>query len=171
MNCLGSLTPNSVKKRIDAILEYLFEQTKPIKALPQQLIHGDMITGNMLMEGACVTGVLDFENCTTNPRVMDLAIALDAWAWDALGTGDEWARMDALGQGYSRVNKLTNAEIATLPALILLRNASVLMHLVGRFLSNLTPYVDIENWLDSMLKIDAWLTLNKGQLLEHAAKW
>jgi homoserine kinase type II len=171
MNCLGSLAPNSVKKRIDAILEYLFEQTKPIKALPQQLIHGDLITGNMLMEGARMTGILDFENCTANPRAMDFAIALDAWSWDALGTGNEWARMDALGRGYARVSKLTDAEIAALPALILLRNASVLMHLVGRFLSNLTPYVDIENWLDSMLKIDAWLTLNKHKLLDRAGGW
>jgi homoserine kinase type II len=171
MNCLGSLTKKSVKLRIEAILERIHEETKSLKALPHQLTHGDFINGNILMDGPRVTGVLDFENCTTNPRVMDFAIALDTWSWDALNTGEEWLRIDSIGRGYSRVSKLTAAEITALPSLILLRNASVLMHLVGRFLANLSPYVDVESWLDSMLKIDAWLTLNRERLIERVRKW
>jgi homoserine kinase type II len=171
MSCLGSLSPKSARARVDAILESLYEQNKAIKSLPQQLVHGDVITGNMLMDGNRVTGVLDFENCALNPRPMDLAIALDAWAWDALGTGVEWARIDALGRGYVSAARMSEAEIAAIPTLMLFRNASVLMHLVGRFLSNLSPYVDVENWIESLLKIDAWLMLNRRQLLDRASRW
>lgn len=167
MNCLGSLAKKSAQARVNGILETLYERTKSIKALPQQLVHGDVITGNMLMQGSHVTGILDFENCAINPRPMDLAIAIDAWAWDALGTGEEWPRIDALSRGYLRSAPMSAPEIAAIPTLMLFRNASVLMHLVGRFLSNLTPYVDVENWVDSLLRVDAWLTMNQARLVDR----
>jgi hypothetical protein len=44
---------------------------------------------------------------------------------------------------------LSEAEIDLLPTGILLRNASVLMHLIGRFLANLSPYVDVAHWVSS----------------------
>lgn len=171
MNCVGSLATKEFKARVNAMLESIYENLKAIKALPAQLTHGDFINGNILMDGANVTGVLDFENSAINPRAIDLAIAIDTWSWDALGTGNEWARIDALGKGYSRVSKLNEREIALLPALMLLRNASVLMHLVGRFLSNLSPYADIEGWIDAMLRLDAWLTMNGRKLVDHAREW
>jgi hypothetical protein len=33
------------------------------------------------------------------------------------------------------------------------------MHLIGRFLANLSPYVDVEQWVTAMQRIDAWLIL------------
>lgn len=172
MRMLGSLVPGSVRRRIEAILEQLQEDIKrKIKPLPQQLTHGDFISGNVLMEDVRVTGVLDFENCALNPPAMDFAIMIDAWCWDVLGTGDEWLRLDALGRGYSRVRKFAEAEVAALPALVLLRSAHVLMHLIGRFLANLSPFVDVEGWLDAMLRVDAWLMLNGNRLMERARGW
>jgi Ser/Thr protein kinase RdoA (MazF antagonist) len=171
MNCVGSLASKEFKARVNAMLESIYENLKAVKALPHQLTHGDFINGNILMDGAKVTGVLDFENSAINPRAIDLAIAIDTWSWDALGTGNEWARIDALGQGYSRAGKLSEREIALLPALMLLRNASVLMHLVGRFLGNLSPYADIEGWVDAMLRLDAWLTMNGRKLMDRAMSW
>lgn len=171
MNCLGSLATKQHTARVNAMLESIYVDLKAIKALPAQLTHGDFINGNILVDGAKVTGVLDFENSAINPRAIDLAIAIDTWSWDALGTGNEWARIDALGRGYSRVSKLSESEIALLPALMLLRNASVLMHLVGRFLSNLSPYADIEGWVDAMLRLDAWLTMNSKKLTDRARSW
>lgn len=172
MRTLGSLVNNGTKARVNAVLESIYDDTKRFaKSLPQQLTHGDFINGNILMDGPRVTGVLDFENCTTNPRVMDLAIALDTWSWDVLGTGKEWARIDAIGKGFSSVLRLSQTEIDALPTFILLRNASVLMHLTGRFLSNLTPFVDIEHWIESMLRVDAWLMLSRDTLKRHAAEW
>jgi homoserine kinase type II len=171
MSCLGSLAPKKYKVRVNAILDCIYEDTKAIKALPHQLTHGDFINGNILLDGTKVTGVLDFENSANNPRAIDLAIAIDTWSWDALGTGNEWARIDALGRGYSRVSKLSDREIALLPSLMLLRNASVLMHLVGRFMANTSPYADVEGWVDAMLRMDAWLTMNGKKLMERARSW
>lgn len=165
---LGSLLEEDKRNRLQAVLKHVVEASDKIyKRLPRQLTHSDFITGNILMDGAKVTGILDFEFCAPNPRVMDFAIAIDMWAWDAYGTGDEWARFDALVRGFSRVIKLNDEEIQAIPTLILLRNAGVLMHVIGRFVANLSPYVDVEMWLDAMLTVDAWLTLNGKKLVER----
>jgi len=164
MRQFGSLATRSDVAHVDAILERICAHEKRIRALPQQLIHGDFIAGNILMEGTQVSGVLDFENCAFNPRAMDFAIAIDTWCWDAMSSGREWERIAALARGYRRVGCFSEEEIALLPAMMLLRNASVLMHLVGRFLANLSPFVDVENWVDSMKRVDAWLILHGHRL-------
>ncbi|MDW8351688.1 MAG: phosphotransferase [Anaerolineae bacterium] len=164
MRAVGSLASRLDVARVDAVLERIYAHEKRIRALPQQLIHGDYITGNILMEGSDVTAVLDFENCALNPRGMDFAIAIDTWCWDVIGSGREWERVAALARGYGRAGRFSDEEIALLPVMVLLRNANVLMHLVGRFLSNLSPYVDVASWLESLARVDAWLTLH-GQRL------
>ncbi|MCX6020117.1 MAG: hypothetical protein NTZ50_16770, partial [Chloroflexi bacterium] len=58
-----------------------------------------------------------------------------------------------------------------LPTLIRLRNAVVLMHLIGRFLGGLSPFIDVESWIESFLQIDAWLAKNGDRMCERAAKW
>ncbi len=168
---LGSLLADDKRNRLQAILTHVVEASDKIyKRLPHQLTHSDFITGNILMDGPKVTGILDFEFCAPNPRVMDFAIAIDMWTWDVYGTGDEWARVDALVQGFSRIIKLRDEEIQAIPTLILLRNAGVLMHVIGRFVANLSPYVDVEMWLDAMLTVDAWLTLNGKRLVERVGR-
>ncbi|PJF47985.1 MAG: hypothetical protein D6709_02960 [Chloroflexi bacterium] len=164
MRAVGSLASRVDVARVDAVLERIYAHERQIRALPQQLIHGDYITGNLLMDGPRVTAVLDFENCAFNPRGMDFAIAMDAWCWDAIGSGREQERIAALARGYARAGYLSDAEIALLPVMVLLRNANVLMHLIGRFLSNLSPYVDVASWLESLARVDAWLTLYGEQL-------
>ncbi len=173
METLGSLAPKDHKLRVNAIIETVLEGAAKIYgALPLQLIHGDLIPGNMLIDDKnCITGVLDFEACALNPAVMEVAIALDTWLWDALGTGKEWERVRRFGIGYAKVAALTPIEIEAIPTLILLRNSHVLMHMIGRFVGNLSPYVDVENWIDSMLNVDAWLTLNRRHLLDAVGAW
>jgi hypothetical protein len=39
------------------------------------------------------------------------------------------------------------------------------MHLIGRFLANLSPYVDVEHWVAAMQRIDAWLVLYGERLI------
>ncbi len=173
MRLVGSLASRLDVARVNAILERIRVHEGRMRVLPQQLIHGDFITGNLLMEGPRVTAVLDFENCALNPRGMDFAIAVDTWCWDVMGSGREWDRVAALARGYGRAGRFGDEEIALLPAMVLLRNANVLMHLVGRFLANLSPYVDVASWVDSMVRVDAWLTLHGEQLVacvrEHLA--
>ncbi len=168
MRAVGPLASRVDVARVDAVLERIYVHEKQIRALPQQLIHGDYIPGNLLMNGPRVTAVLDFENCALNPRGMDFAVAVDVWCWDVMGSGREWERVAALARGYARAGRLGDAEIALLPTMMLLRNASVLMHLVGRFLANLSPYVDVASWLESLARVDAWVTLHGEQLTSCA---
>lgn len=139
--------------------------------LKPQLTHGDIIPGNMLMQDERVCALLDFENCAINPRIADLASALDVWLWDVIGQAALWRRLDALGRGFCSVSAPSDEERRALPDLILLRNASVLMHLIGRFTGGLSPYVDVESWVETMCGIDDWLIAEGGQLVEHALAW
>ena len=174
MESLGSLAPKDQKVRVNALIDTVIDNAAHIyRALPAQLIHGDLIPGNLLIdpERCQITGVLDFEACALNPAVMEVAIALDTWLWDSIGTGKEWERVRRFGVGYTKVAKLSPIEIEAIPTLILLRNAHVLMHLIGRFVGNLSPYVDVESWIESMLNVDAWLTLNRRRLVDAIAAW
>ncbi len=172
LEALGSLIPKDQKVRVNAIIDTVIEGAANIyRSLPLQLIHGDLIPGNMLIDNDCITGILDFEACALNPAVMEVAIALDTWLWDVMGSGAEWERVRRFGAGYAKVAKLTPTEIEAIPALILLRNAHVLMHMVGRFVGDLSPYIDVENWIESMLNVDAWLTLNRRHLVEAVGAW
>jgi homoserine kinase type II len=126
----------------------------------------------VLVAGDVVAAVIDFENCAINPRAMDLAGALDTWLFDVLHKPDQlWPRFDALGAGYTSVVKLSRTELAALPMLILLRNASVLMHLCGRFIAGLTPAIDVESWIDSFVALDDWLDKHGAELVARAERW
>ncbi len=173
MDELGTLADKTTRFQINDILERVTSEANGVwRALGAQLTHGDVIPGNILTEGERVSAILDFENCASNPRAMDLAGALDTWLWDVLGDADAlWRRYDAVGAGFTSVTRLSRDEIAALPMLILLRNASVLMHLIGRFTSGLSPYIDVENWLETMIQLDEWLTENNDEMRARAAKW
>jgi Ser/Thr protein kinase RdoA (MazF antagonist) len=165
LELLGSLVDQTTQQHINAILERVQSDVrKRWGALGAQLTHGDMIPGNLLARKDRVVAVLDFENCGNNPRIMDLAGALDTWLWDAFRDEHRWQRAHALLAGYRSEARITKDEAHALPMLILLRNASVLMHLIGRFTAGLTPYVDVESWLDTMISIDTWLAKNSAQL-------
>ncbi len=154
------------------ILERTVDATQSCwSRLGSQLTHGDIIPGNVLVEGNTVSAILDFENCSLNPPAMDLAGALDTWLWDTLGRDELWLRLDALGRGFSEVTRLSEKEITALPTLIRLRNAVVLIHLVGRFHGGLTPLIDVESWAQTFVQIDDWLSENGDRICERAAKW
>ncbi|MCX6020042.1 MAG: phosphotransferase, partial [Chloroflexi bacterium] len=146
---LGSLLDEQKCIAVQDVLARTIEATEACwKSLGSQLTHGDVIPGNVLVEGTHVTAVLDFENCALNPPAMDLAGALDTWLWDVIGRDALWERFNALGHGYSSVTRLSSKEITALPTLIRLRNAVVLMHLIGRFLGGLSPFIDVESWIE-----------------------
>jgi homoserine kinase type II len=44
--------------------------------LPQLVIHGDYYAGNLLFDGDCVVGVVDYDKARWQPRVVELAEAL-----------------------------------------------------------------------------------------------
>lgn len=170
---LGLDVAADTAERMNALLERVRNAADTAwKGLGEQLTHGDVIPGNVMVSGDTVAALIDFENCALNPRAMDLAGALDTWLFDVLYKPDQlWKRFDALGTGYTGVVKLARAELQALPMLILLRNASVLMHLCGRFIAGLTPAIDVESWLDSLITLDSWLEKNGAELVARAERW
>lgn len=74
---LPECLPPEFQDRIRRLFADLREQLPGLyRSLPQQVIHGDFVARNALMQEGRVTGVLDFEFCAHDLRAMDLAIAL-----------------------------------------------------------------------------------------------
>src|SRR5487761_2189061 len=89
--------PNEALAQLVGDYEALLPQREPLYAsLPRQLSHEDFDPSNVLMEGALLRGVLDWEFCALDLRPMDLVIALAWWPVERLGTGDEWPIIAAL---------------------------------------------------------------------------
>lgn len=84
--------------------------------LPSGPIHADYFPDNVLFTGGAVSGVIDFYFGCTGPLAWDLATALNAWTFDAVGARDDIAHAAFL-DGYNTVRPLMPAETAALPAL------------------------------------------------------
>ncbi len=93
-----------------------WQRGRDFSHLPAGVIHGDLFVDNILFEGGRVSGIIDFYYAHDAPYAMDIAIALNAQAVE-LGSEDE-ERMQALLEGYQTVRRLTEAELAALPALL-----------------------------------------------------
>ena len=85
-------------------------------ALPCGPIHADYFPDNVLFEDGHITGVIDFYFACIGPFAYDLAIALNAWAFDAEGMRDGPA-FDAFLNGYRSVRPLSQVEDNALPGL------------------------------------------------------
>lgn len=84
--------------------------------LPTGAIHGDYFPDNVLYEGDRVTGVIDYYFACVDARAYDLAVAINAWAFDAAGAfqADACARFC---RAYADRRPLAAAERAALPTL------------------------------------------------------
>lgn len=155
------------RTRLAARYDWLMEQIPDIYAtLPRQLVHEDYAPDNMLMDGARVTGVLDFEFCTRDVRVMDLTVALSWWPVRQLGTGDEWPIIEAVSRGYGRRVVLAAEEIGALPALYELRAYTSLIHRLGRYRAGVSPMEAVVGRAHAALKREEWLRANGERLKE-----
>lgn len=154
----------------------LLENTQAIapslyKTLPQQIIHRDYDQSNILMEGNSVSGVLDFEFCGPDLRVLDLAYALSKWPFGLWGTGKEWPVIDAFGQGYMDRQELPVSELEMLPRVLQLRATTSLFFRFGRYQQGLeTPETLLEH-IQEVLQGEAWLRANEKELLSHIHMW
>ena len=85
--------------------------------LPRGVIHADLFPDNVLVLGACVTGLIDFYFACNDILAYDLAITHLAWCWNS---ADGSLRADlsrALIEGYQEVRMLSDAERRALPLL------------------------------------------------------
>ncbi|MBU1348017.1 MAG: homoserine kinase [Alphaproteobacteria bacterium] len=84
--------------------------------LPRGPIHADYFPDNVLFDKGKVSGVIDFYFGCTDLLAYDLAIALSAWGFDAVGMPIPGA-VEAFRRGYEAVRPLSSAEAAALPRL------------------------------------------------------
>ncbi|TFE22575.1 phosphotransferase [Cohnella luojiensis] len=105
------------------------------RSLPHQLIHGDINYSNSLVsEGAedrdRVVAILDFEFCTWDLRVMEIAVMISGFlnGERSLDTIEEFLH------GCGVQLSLDKAEIEAIPLLVQLRILDVFLHFLGRYL-------------------------------------
>jgi homoserine kinase type II len=103
----------------------------PYRALPWQVIHGDVAFVNSLFLGDQLTALLDFEFATPDARALDVAAALrsllrrrDPAMFRTLSV--------ALLRGYRSSNTLTTEELIALPVLMRLSSAVSTLWWLGR---------------------------------------
>ena len=93
--------------------------------LPRGAIHADLFPDNAFFLGDRFSGAIDFYFACTDALAYDLAVCLNAWAFDD-GNATDASRLEynfskgaALIAGYQSVRPLTEDERAALPALCL----------------------------------------------------
>ena len=102
--------------------------------LPQQVIHGDCVSGNLLIQDGRITAVLDFDFARPDARAMDVAIGLK-YAMRTWDNPDPLPIARAFCRGYARRGWLTTAEVNAMPWLIRLRDAVLAIWCLGRALA------------------------------------
>lgn len=84
------------------------------RPLPHGVIHADMFPDNVLFVGDTLSGLIDFYFACNDYFAYDLAIALNAWCFEADGAFNV-TKGKALISGYESVRRLTDSEVHTLP--------------------------------------------------------
>jgi homoserine kinase type II len=160
------------KSRIQRIFADLAEQVPALyRSLPQQVIHGDFVPRNALVQEGRVTGVLDFEFCAHDLRAMDLAIALGGGPSALRGPEGDLSVLDAIGRGYTSRVRLTPAELEALPTLIRLRRVNMLIRFGGNRRKGLRDARFMQGICHWLLEADDWLNAHGTDLLRLAQTW
>ncbi len=135
-------------------------------SLPVQLIHGDFAFGNILTRASRVRGVLDFEYAGWNVRALELGGMLR----NVIAKGNRERLWRPVLQGYLRTLALDPAEIAALPALVLLQSAIVLVWWAGRVVEGHSRPQGLAEGVDRALMIRDWVASNSVQLVAEALR-
>ena len=138
---------------------------------PVQIIHRDYDQSNILMDGKTVTGVLDFEFCGPDLRILDLAYALSQWPAGWWNSGKEWNIINTFTQGYLKDQRLTFEELETLPAVFRLRATTGLFYRVGRYARHLETSESLLRCIQEILYFERWLELHEEQLFRQIRSW
>ncbi len=100
--------------------------------LPRQIILGDLNLSNILVDAGRVTGMVDFEFSGRDWRAMDLAVGLVGFGNAGRNASVVWECVDAFAAGYQRRVALEPVESASLLTMLRLREATNLLHRIGR---------------------------------------
>lgn len=144
-------------------LEKLMALRDRIAKLPHQWIHGDIGYTNALAEGERIVGVLDFEFCTIDVRVMELAVVLAELPSEQVD--ESLRRISLFAQGYGEATRLTEAEIQLLPSLIKLRMLDIFLHFAGRLLAKLDGENTWHHQINRVHFVCKWVDVHHDALL------
>ncbi|GCE23941.1 phosphotransferase enzyme family protein [Dictyobacter kobayashii] len=160
-------------QQIQAILATHLDSVDELyTSLPQQLLHRDLDTSNLLLnEQEGVTAVLDFEFAARDIRALDLSVSLSWWPVSHMGTGTEWEIIDPLGRAYMDILPLEEAELRAIPAMMRMRQFASLQHRIGRYLSGLETAEAVQDAINFGLWRFNWLADHQNALIEHALRW
>ena len=123
--------------------------------LEKHVVHGDFNIENILFEGDKAVGLIDFDNCKSEPKIRDIT------AFILMELRIQKKRIDLklarkFIQYYSKYYKLTNQEISFVPEILisdsidyLIWDAHVLMRKPERSsISSIKGYFEITKWCD-----------------------
>lgn len=116
---MNKVAPDLFKFAAD---EYDWVASRWPNDLPAGAIHADYFPDNVFFKDGALTGVIDFHFVCTEPFAYDLAIAINAWCFDADNNFVQ-DRMDAMLRGYNSMRPLNHDETLAMP--VLLRAASL----------------------------------------------
>lgn len=94
----------------------LLESQWPAR-LPQSVIHADLFPDNVLFAGAQISGIIDFYFACNDIAAYDLAVALNAWCFDDVGSMTLPDAIATMLAGYEQLVPLEERERAALPLL------------------------------------------------------
>ncbi len=135
-------------------------------SLPTQLTHGDFALGNVLIRDGHVRGVLDFEYAGRNVRAMELAGALR----NVLTKGSRERLWRPVLRGYLRTLALDAAELAAIPALVVLQAAIVLVWWMGRAVEGHAAEEALTRHVHQAMTVRDWITGNSMRLIAEALR-
>lgn len=127
------------------------DQLPLLRALPHQLIHGDLNRTNVLVDDTGqICAILDFEFATRDLRVMELAVALTDICNPAAPTEEMWLCTRRLLSGYFARATLTSEELQAIPMLLTLRKLDVFIHFLGRYWDGVNDAAFVMRYIDEL---------------------
>ena len=132
--------------------------------LPGQVVHADLAPSNVLVspDTGAVTGVLDFEIAGYWIRAIELTVAL---ALSGAAHGPGWPRRAAaMARGGAWGERLTPAELAALPDLIVVRAMGSTLWRAGRWRRGQSSLAEVASRLDVLAETLRWRSAEGGEL-------
>lgn len=152
--------------RVGEQLAVFREAVPRLKALPHQLIHGDLNASNVLAGAdGRISAVLDFEFVTEDLRVMEAAVCLSDLIRQVEPEAILWEGVERFLKGYGSAMKLTEEEISVLPLLIQLRRLDVFIHFLGRYRDGIDSLQMVFEQIHNVTAQAGWLDTRRSRLL------
>lgn len=85
--------------------------------LPLGALHGDLFHDNVLFDGDCLGGIIDFDYACHDYLAYDIAVTVNDWCIDSKGTFLP-EKMSAFLAAYSEIRLLQESEHAVLPIML-----------------------------------------------------